>query len=41
VAAEQLETLDQQIIQEVADSVEFALNSPDPTMETLLEDRWA
>lgn len=41
VAAEQLETLDQSIIQEVAESVEFALNSPDPTMETLLEDRWA
>jgi pyruvate dehydrogenase E1 component alpha subunit len=40
-AAEQLETLDQQVVQEIAASVEFARNSPDPTMETLLEDRWA
>ncbi len=40
VAAEQLETLDQSIVQEIIESVEFARNSPEPTMETLLEDRW-
>lgn len=40
-AAEQLETLDQGIIQEINEAVEFARNSPAPTMETLLEDRWA
>jgi pyruvate dehydrogenase E1 component alpha subunit len=40
-AAEQLETLDHSIVQEIAESVEFARNSPEPTMETLLEDRWA
>ena len=41
VAAEQLETLDQSIVQEIVASVEFARNSPEPTRETLLEDRWA
>lgn len=41
VAAEQLETLDQTIVQEITAAVEFARNSPDPTMETLLEDMWA
>jgi acetoin:2,6-dichlorophenolindophenol oxidoreductase subunit alpha len=40
-AAEQLETLDHTTVQEIVESVEFALASPDPTMETLLEDRWA
>ena len=40
VAAEELETLDHAIVQAVAASVEFARNSPEPTMETLLEDRW-
>lgn len=39
--AEQLETLDHATVQAVADSVEFARNSPEPTMETLLEDAWA
>ena len=41
VAAEQLETLDHSIVEEIVASVEFARNSPDPTRETLLEDRWA
>jgi pyruvate dehydrogenase E1 component alpha subunit len=41
VAAEQLETLDQATVQAVADSVEYARSSPEPTMETLLEDAWA
>lgn len=40
-ARESLETMDQGILQEIMDSIEFARNSPDPTMETLLEDRWA
>jgi pyruvate dehydrogenase E1 component alpha subunit len=40
-AAEQLETLDHATVQAVTDSVEFARNSPEPTMETLLEDAWA
>jgi pyruvate dehydrogenase E1 component alpha subunit len=40
VATEQLEALDQRIIQEVAEAVEFARNSPEPTLETLLEDMW-
>ena len=41
VAAEQLETLDQTIVQEVFAAVEFAQNSPEPTVETLFEDMWA
>jgi pyruvate dehydrogenase E1 component alpha subunit len=40
-AAEQLETLDHGIVQEITAAVEFARNSPEPTYETLLEDRWA
>ena len=40
VAAEQLETLDQTIVHEVQAAVEFARNSPDPTLATLLEDTW-
>jgi pyruvate dehydrogenase E1 component alpha subunit len=40
VAAEQLETLDQRIVQEVVESVEFARSSAEPTLETLLEDVW-
>jgi acetoin:2,6-dichlorophenolindophenol oxidoreductase subunit alpha len=40
-AAEQLETLDQATLQEIAEAIEFARQSPEPTMATLLEDRWA
>lgn len=40
VAAETLETLDQAVVQEVTDAVEFGRSSPDPTAETLLEDGW-
>jgi len=40
-AVEELETMDQEILQEVMASIDFARNSPDPTMATLLEDRWA
>ena len=39
-AVEELETLDQATLQEVAAALEFARNSPDPGPETLLEDLW-
>ncbi len=40
VTVEELETLDQATLQEVAEAVEFARTSPEPSAETLLEDLW-
>ena len=40
VAMESIETLDQQIIQEVTEAVAYARSSPDPDLNILYEDMW-
>ncbi len=40
VAMESIETLDQQIIQEVTEAVAYARSSPDPDLAILYEDMW-
>ena len=41
IPEDDLEDLDQRITQAVTESVVFARNSPDPTVESLFEDMWA